>query len=223
MTKISFDLVGFDLDGTLVDSSRDLTDAVNDALQSAGRAALTVAQVTTMVGGGARHMLTQGMEATGGYDPIEFRLLYKRMLAYYATNIAVHTRPFPGAIAALDRLDALGIRSAIVTNKFENMALKLLTELGILDRFACVIGGDTMGPGRAKPHRAPIDEMIRRAAATRAIFVGDSRYDIVAARNAGIPAIAVAFGFLLDPVEEMGADAIIGSFDDLVPALAALS
>ena len=223
MTKNSFQIVGFDLDGTLVDSSGDLTAAVNDTLAHAGRPALSVEQVKTMVGGGAKHMLAQGLEATGGCTPEDFRPLYKRMLAYYGAHLAVHTRPFPGVIEALDRLDAIGVKSAIVTNKFESFALSLLGELGLTERFACIIGGDTMGPGLSKPNRAPIDEMIRRCGGGRAAFVGDSIYDIMAAKNAGIPGIAVSFGFLLEPIEEMGADAVIDSFDDLVPTLERLS
>ena len=162
MTTNSFDIVGFDLDGTLVDSSADLTAAVNHTLAFAERELLTIEQVKTMVGGGAKHMLAQGLDASGGCTPEEFRPLYKRMLGYYAEHISVHTRLFPGALTALDRLDALGIKSAIVTNKFESFALKLLGDLGLTERFACIIGGDTMGPGLSKPHRAPIDEMIRR-------------------------------------------------------------
>ncbi|TPG54423.1 HAD-IA family hydrolase [Sphingomonas glacialis] len=223
MTTNSFKIVGFDLDGTLVDSSGDLTAAVNDALASAGRPTLTVAQVRTMVGGGAKHMLAQGLEATGGCTPEEFRPIYKRMLAYYAAHISVHTRPFPGVIEALDQLDARGIKSAVVTNKFESLALTLLADLGLTERFACIIGGDTMGPGLSKPNRAPIDEMIRRCGGGKAAFVGDSIYDIMAAKNAEIPGIAVSFGFLLEPIEQMGADAIIDSFDQLLPTLERLS
>ncbi len=227
MTKNSFEIVGFDLDGTLVDSSGDLTAAVNDTLNFARRPLLTIDQVKTMVGGGAKHMLSQGLEATGGCTAEEFRPLYKRMLAYYAAHLSVHTRPFPGVLAALDQLDARGIKSAVVTNKFESLARSLLADLKLTERFACIIGGDTMGPGLSKPHRAPIDEMIRRCGGeigqTRAVFVGDSIYDIMAAKNAEIPGIAVSFGFLLEPVQEMGADAVIDSFGELLPTLERLS
>jgi phosphoglycolate phosphatase len=112
---------------------------------------------------------------------------------------------------------------AVCTNKFESFATRLLTDLGLIDRFACIVGGDTLGPGLSKPDRAPIDEMIRRAGGGRTAFVGDSIYDIMAARNAGIPGIAVSFGFLLEPVDQMGADAVIDSFDELIPTLDRLS
>ena len=219
MTKFSFDIVGFDLDGTFLDSIGDLTAAVNHALADAGRTPLTVAEVTPMVGGGAKHLLELTLAATGGSTEEEFRRLYKLLLAYYEAHIAVETRPFPGAIAAVDALRARGVKTAIVTNKFENLAEKLLDELGLRDRFDALIGGDTMGKGFAKPHRAPIDEMIRRCGGGRAAFVGDSIYDIQAARNAGIPSIAVSFGFLLQPVQTLGADAVIDDYAELIPTL----
>jgi len=219
MTKISFDIVGFDLDGTFLDTSGDLTAAVNHALAEAGRAPLTVEQVKPMIGGGAKHMLALTMEATGGCTDEEFRRLYKLLLGYYEANVAVETRPFPGAVEAIDALRGQGVKVAVVTNKFESLAEKALRELGLRDRFAALIGGDTMGKGFAKPHRAPIDEMIRRCGGGSAAFVGDSIYDIQAARNAGIPNVAVSFGFLMQPVAELGADAVIDDYAELIPAL----
>ncbi|MEO9131065.1 MAG: HAD-IA family hydrolase [Sphingomonas sp.] len=223
MTTNSFDIVGFDLDGTFLDTSEDLSAAVNHALTEAGRPTLTIEQVKPMIGGGAKHMLTLGLEATGGCPPEELQRLYKMMLGYYEAHISVHSLPFPGALDALDTLAARGVRLAIVTNKFESFAEKLLVELGLRDRFAALIGGDTMGPGLSKPHRAPIDEMIRRCGGGSAAFVGDSIYDIMAAKNAGIPNIAVSFGFLMQPIEELGADIVIDSYEELIPALDRLS
>jgi phosphoglycolate phosphatase len=219
MTKFSFDIVGFDLDGTLLDTSGDLTAAVNHALLDAGRRPLTVEEVKPMIGGGAKHMLSLTMAATGGCSDEELMRLYKLMLGYYDAHIAIETRPFPGMIEALDGLTERGARLAVVTNKFENFAQKLLVELGLRDRFDALIGGDTMGKGYAKPHRAPIDEMIRRCGGGSSAFVGDSIYDIMAAKNAGIPNIAVSFGFLMQPVEELGADVVIDSYEELIPAL----
>lgn len=222
MTKISFAIVGFDLDGTFIDTSGDLTDAVNHALRDAGRPLLRREQVIPMIGGGAKHMLRQGMQATGGCDEAELTRLHHLLLDYYEAHIAVHSRPFPGAMAALDQLDAMGVTVAIVTNKLEGLALRLLDELDLTRRFACVIGGDTLGPGKSKPNRAPIDAMIERCGGGRAAFVGDSHFDIDAAKNAGIPNIACSFGFLMQPVAELGADAVIDHFDELIPTLGRL-
>ncbi len=221
MTRFAFDVVGFDLDGTLLDTSGDLAAAVNHALASAGRPTLSVAEIRPMIGGGARHMLAQGMSATGGCSEAELDVLQRRLLDHYEANIAVHTRPFPGALEAVDALRACGVTVGIMTNKNERLAREVLGQLGLLDRFAAVIGGDTTA--ERKPAPAPILEMVRRCGGGRAAFVGDTIYDIEGARNAGLPAVAVSFGFLSQPVAELGADAVIDHFDQLLPALERLA
>lgn len=219
MAGFPFEIVGFDLDGTLFDTSSDLADAVNHALAREGRPRLALEAVKPMIGRGARYLLAQGLEASGGFDDAAMERAYPEFLAFYEANIARATTPFPGAIDAMVALEARGVTLAIVTNKPEHLAVKLVAELGLADRFATVIGADTMGPGNAKPSAAPIREMIRRCGGGRAAFVGDSIYDVLAARNAGIPSIAVSFGFLMQPVEELQADAVIDRYAELVPAL----
>lgn len=219
MDQKPFAIIGFDLDGTLVDTSGDLAAAVNNALGIAGRAPLTLDQVTSMIGGGAKHMLAQALDATGGCEPDAFREYYAALLSFYDDHLSVHSRPFPGAIAALDALAARGVRLAVVTNKFERFATRLLSDLGLADRFACIIGGDTLGPGHAKPSPAPIRAMIARCGGGPAAFVGDSIYDVHAAQAAGIPAVAVSFGFLAGPAADLGADAVIDDFAELIPTL----
>lgn len=221
--KRAFDIVGFDLDGTLLDTSASLTKAVNYALAQANRPPLHIDEVRPMIGGGAKRTLETGLERSGGYDPEDMRRLYPLLLDFYRDNISEGTFPFPGAIEALDRLAAGGVRLAIVTNKFEHLAIKLLGELDLLDRFVTVIGGDTMGKGNAKPSAAPIREMIARAGGGTAVFIGDSIYDTMAAKNAGIPSVAVSFGFLSGRVEDLAADAVIDHFDALIPTLDALA
>jgi phosphoglycolate phosphatase len=216
MTDFPFDLVGFDLDGTLLDTSGDLAAAVNHVLQGANCPPLTVAQVKANVGGGARRMLARSL-ADAGCDDDAFPRLYEEMLAYYAEHIAVETTPYEGVTAALDALAARGVEAAIVTNKVEALACKLLDALSLTTRFATVIGGDTVS--ESKPSPVPIREMITRCGGERAAFVGDSIYDIEAGRAAGLPTVAVSFGFLDRPVEALGADAVIDSFAELIPAL----
>jgi phosphoglycolate phosphatase len=223
MANFPFDIVGFDLDGTLFDTSVDLTGAVNHALELAGRPLLTIDAVRPMIGMGAKHMLEQGLEASGGYDATEMKRLYPELLRYYEANLSAGTVPYPGLLDAMDALDARGVKLAIVTNKFESFAVKLVAELGLGHRFAALIGGDTMGKGNSKPSALPIHEMIRRCGGGSAAFVGDSIYDIMAAKNAGIPSIAVSFGFLAGPVEALGADAVIDRYDELIPTLARLN
>jgi len=214
-----FAIIGFDLDGTLVDSLDDLTAALNHALGLAGRAPVRAPEVRSMIGRGARHMLDRALAADGGVADDEFQRLYDELIAYYEAHIAVHSTPYPGLTAALDRLDALGVKTAVVTNKTERLARILLGELGLADRMATIIGGDTMGPDKAKPSPAPVLEMIDRCGGGRTAFVGDSIYDMLAGRGAGATTIAVSFGFLQGTVEDLGADHVVDHFDELIPLL----
>jgi phosphoglycolate phosphatase len=214
-----FDIIGFDLDGTLVDTSGDLTAAVNHVLTSVGRPSLPQDTVKQHIGGGAKLMLQRGLEATGGIPDGDFKPLYRQMLAYYEANVSVHSRPFDGALALLDELDAMGVRYAVVTNKFESLAVKLLTDLNLAHRMGCILGADTLGKENAKPSGAPIFEMVQRCGGGRAAYIGDSIYDVMAAKNAGVPSVACSFGFLHGPVGEMDADAVIDHFDELIGCL----
>jgi phosphoglycolate phosphatase len=222
-----FHIIGFDLDGTLLDTSGDLAAAVNHALALIARPPLSIEVIRPMIGGGARLMLRRGLDASGGGDEDFLDRLFIALIEYYRAHIDEQTRPFPGLLTALDQLADMGVRLGVVTNKREGLAVQLLDQLGMLERFDCVIGGDTMGPGKAKPHPAPIHEMIARCSVNlgegrAAAFIGDSHFDIQAAKAAGIPAIACSFGFLNGPVADLGADAVIDHFDELIPILRTL-
>jgi len=212
-------IVGFDLDGTLVDTHRDLGEAVNHALRRIGRPGIPVGDVRGLVGGGARLMLERALALTGGAEGVDVPELHAGLLRYYEDNIAVHSRLFPGGEAMLDTLADRGAVLAVVTNKLESLARKLLEELGLASRFHTIIGGDTLGDGRAKPAPDLLLEMALRCGGGRAAYVGDTTYDTLAARAAGMPCIAVSFGFHNLPPDQLGADAVIDHFDDLVPAL----
>ena len=222
MTKIPFDIVGFDLDGTLLDTAADLGAAVNHALALVGRVAVPIEQVSGLIGGGSRLMLSRALELTGGAQGIDQEALRPELLAFYQANIAVHTRLYPGGAAMLAALAAGGVKLAVVTNKPEGLAIRLLDELGLLARFACVIGGGSPGIAALKPAPDPLHAMVARLGGGAAAFVGDSSFDIRAARAAGLPSVAVSFGFNDLPVEELGADAVIHHFDALLPALTTL-
>lgn len=224
MTDFPFQGIGFDLDGTLLDTFRDLGAAVNHALQLGGFDPVPVGSSKDLIGGGAKIMLAKAVDAQGGMPDDEFRGLYKQMLAYYAEHNAVYTRPYPHAEKILHELAGRGVRMAVVTNKFEEFATKVLTELGLADHFVTIIGGDSMGRAAdgnflAKPAPDPVIEARRRCGGQRFAFVGDSTYDVRAARGAEVPVIAAAYGYCDRAPHELGADAVIDSLAELIPAL----
>lgn len=219
MNDIPFDIVGFDLDGTLLDTHRDLGEAVNHALETGGYDRVPVADIESLIGGGAKIMLKKALDDAGGVTDEEFRPLYKALLAYYAENNAVHSRPYPGAAAMLEELATRGIKMAVVTNKFESFATDILTKLDLASYFETIIGGDTMGKGRSKPQPDPIFEAIRRCGGGRCVFIGDSTYDMAAARGANVPVVAAAYGYCDRPAHELGADAVIMGLHEFIPAL----
>lgn len=219
MKHFPFAIVGFDLDGTLLDTAADLGEAMNFALRSIGRPDVPAGQVRDLVGGGSRRMLERALALTGGAEGVDMRQLHAMLLRHYEDNIAVHSRLFPGGEAMLDTLESRGATLAVVTNKFESLARKLLEKLGLAARFATIMGGDTLGTSRAKPAPDLLLEMVARSGGGRAAYVGDTTFDTRAAQAAGLPCVAVSFGYNDLPPQELGADMIIGHFDELVPAL----
>ena len=227
MSDFPFDIVGFDLDGTLVHSNLDLAPAVNHALASVGRPLVPAEKTRDLIGGGAALMLRRALNLTGEPLPDDmFEGALATMLAHYEDHIADNTVPYAGCLAALDALATKGVKLAVVTNKNEHFARKLLGALGMTERFASIMGGDSLGPGRGKPKRDMIDETIARCAGpegSRFAMVGDSTYDVGAARNAGVPVVTLSFGYADVPVEELGGDVLIDHFDQLIGALEGLS
>jgi phosphoglycolate phosphatase len=224
MTDFPFDTIGFDLDGTLVDTAPDLARAVNHALVHAGREPVSAETTRELIGGGTRAMLTRAFERTGGMVSDEaFERAYDALLAYYEGNTSDHSAPFPGVLNALDRLSLLGCKLVVVTNKIERFAVKLLAELDMDDRFFAILGGDTLGADRAKPKRDMIDEALARCGGCRFAMVGDASFDVLAARAAEVPCVIYRPGYHDMPVEALGADAVIDHFDELVGALQRLA
>jgi phosphoglycolate phosphatase len=216
-----FDVVAFDLDGTLADTGADLAAALNHALVRLGRPEVPDEEVRHLVGHGARALLRRGLAASGEAPEALVEAGFPIFIDYYQDHICVGTRPYEGVEQALDALQAEGTRIALCTNKQEVLTFALLEALGWRDRFDAVVGGDTL-PVR-KPDPAPLFETIARAGGGTAAFVGDSITDADTAKAAGLPFVAVRFGFSDRPVEQLGAQAIIDSYDGLRAALAVIS
>ena len=210
----------FDLDGTLVDTAPDLMRATNHVLQELGRRMISMDEVRSFVGHGARALLTRGLAATGGLPQgYDVEADYTRFVAYYSANIAHDSKPFPGLIRLLDRLQAAGIAMGVCTNKLEGLSVQLLNALDMHKYFGAVVGPDTLGI--AKPDPRPYREALARLGRStgRSIMVGDSETDILTARNAGVPVIAVPFGYTPRPVAEFNPDILISHFDEAWEAI----
>ena len=210
----------FDLDGTLVDTAPDLMRATNHVLEGIGRRPLAMEEVRAFVGHGARSLLTRGLAATGGLpDAYDVEADYKRFVEYYSSNIAQGSTVFPGLVTLLERLKAEGFGLGVCTNKLEGLSVQLLDALDLSKYFGSVIGPDTLGI--AKPDPRPFFEAVSRLNldSPRALMVGDSETDILTARNAGVPVIAVPFGYTPRPVEEFGPDRMIAHFDQAYEAI----
>ncbi|MBN8502023.1 MAG: HAD-IA family hydrolase [Sphingomonadales bacterium] len=219
MAAHRFDIVGFDLDGTLLDTSGDLGVALNHALARIGRPAVPADAVQSLIGGGSALMLHRALALTGGDQGIDFTVLRQVLIDHYAANIAQHTVLYPGGAAMLDALALEGTKIAVVTNKPEHLAVRLFDTLGLSHRFACIIGGGTYP---LKPAPDALHAMVAQCGGGNAVFVGDTTFDTGAARAAGIPSIAVSFGFCDRAPDDLGADAVIDHFDQLVPVLTRL-
>jgi phosphoglycolate phosphatase len=214
----------FDLDGTLIDTAPDLIDTLNVLFRREGLPLVPYEVARNLIGGGARAMIARGIEADGRkISPAKLDQLFSEFIAHYSQHIADRSRPFPGLADALDALATDGFRFAVCTNKLERLSIMLLKELALADRFAAICGQDTFGIQKPDP------EVLRRTVSaaggslSRAIMIGDSATDIRTARAAGIPVVAVDFGYSERPVSEFGPDRIISHFAELPEAIANIS
>ena len=215
-------IIVFDLDGTLVDTAADLVDSLNFCLESAGMRTVPTTGVKQFVGFGAKVMIQRAFAAEGrplGEDRLEE--LFAMFLAHYAAHMPGHSQPYPGAVAALQRFQHSGWLMAVCTNKFEASAKQLISALGLTPWFGAVCGQDSF-PFR-KPDPRHLTETIAAAGgnATHAIMVGDSVTDIDTAKAAGVPVVAVDFGYSDRPVRDLGPSRVISRFDELTVDMAA--
>ncbi len=216
-------LLVFDLDGTLAETAPDLVGTLNMILHREGLRPVAYESARAMVGGGARLMIERGLAHAGARLPEErIDRLFQDFLDHYEAHIADATILFPGVVSALDRFEAAGWRFAVCTNKIEQASVLLLKALGIADRFAAICGKETFPA--SKPDGRALLMTIEKAGGQReaTIMVGDSKIDIETARNAGVPVIAVDFGYTDQPVATYAPNRVISHFDDLWDTVADL-
>jgi phosphoglycolate phosphatase len=214
----------FDLDGTLVDTAPDLAAATNHVLARAGLAPINAREILPFVGHGAMKMIKQALAAHGqSSSETELREHFDIFIAHYSANIAALSRPYPGAIEALTRFQSEGATLAVCTNKMEIHARALLDELDMSKHFAALTGGNSLGVSKPNPKHLTGTIELAKGKSERAIMIGDSETDIRTAQAAGIPVIAVNFGYSVEPVGTFAPDVVIGHYDELHGAISALT
>ncbi|MBI5142243.1 MAG: HAD-IA family hydrolase [Nitrospirae bacterium] len=204
-------LIIFDLDGTLVDSSGDLTAALNHAAAPLGHAPLTSEQVKRLVGEGVSRLVEKILpDSERGFNAETL----ERFRAHYQSHLTDQTRPYSGVVDTLPLL--AGYKKALVSNKEETLSRNVLAEFGLLDHFDIVMGSDS-APEK-KPSPVPLLLAAERLGIKPcdSVIVGDSEFDIMAGHAAGILTIGAAWGFRTsDELLAAGADYIARSFHDL--------
>ncbi len=183
----------FDLDGTLLDTARDLANALNELRRQEGLEPLEFARVRGFVSHGALALARLGFPRV---SEGEIPSLRDRLIGIYGAALAVHTRPFDGMLELLEHLERKSIRWGVVTNKSQALAVPLLEALGLARRAGVIVGGDTL-PER-KPHPRPLLYAAERLGVPpgETVYVGDAERDVLAARAAGMRAVIACFGYI---------------------------
>jgi phosphoglycolate phosphatase len=221
-------LLVLDLDGTIAETAGDLIGTLNIVLADEGLPPVSLESGRAMVGAGARALIERGFAASGApLGPEKLETLFHKFLTIYEDRIAQESHLYDGLQASLERFADAGWKLAVCTNKIESASVKLLEALGIADMFAAICGQDTHrhdGQPVSKPDARALTMTIALAGCDpeRTVMVGDSRTDILTAKNAGVPVVAVDFGYTDVPVTQLDPDAVISHFDELWDAVEAV-
>ena len=188
-------IVIFDLDGTLLNTIADLGNAANHTLAELGLPQHTLDEYRLMVGNGMRKLIMRALPQEKASDDSFVDSTLAAFLEYYAEHIDLYTQPYPGIPELIDTLSAKGYKLAVASNKIQAGAEKLIEKFFPGIDFVAVMGNSPKYP--LKPDAALVEYIMDKAGTDRAhtIMVGDSGTDIQTARNAGIPVIAVSWGF----------------------------
>jgi phosphoglycolate phosphatase len=215
--------VVFDLDGTLAETGLDLVETLNRVLAEIEVPPIGFLQARTMIGHGARALITLGLESLHIVaDDALMDQLFQRFMVIYEDQLCVKTHLYPDVLTALQSLHQAGYRMAVCTNKIEKHSITLLQKLEIAHYFKAICGRDTFP--YFKPDARHLVDTIKQAGGNprKAIMVGDSITDLDTARNAGLPSIGVTFGYTTTPMAEMKPDRLIEHYRDLVAAIQSL-
>lgn len=213
-------IIVFDLDGTLVDTAPDLLDSLNHSLDDVGVGRPEPETFRQYLGQGARVMIERAFAAQQKVLPaVEHDRLFDLFLDHYRVNMPGRSQPYPGVLDALERFAAAGFIMAVCTNKQEAFARRLLGGLGIAETFAAICGQDTFDCRKPDPRHLTQTIALAGGERDNAVMVGDSETDILTAQRAGIPVVAVDFGYTDRHVREFGPSVVISHFDELTVGL----
>ncbi|GAB4534286.1 MAG: HAD family hydrolase [Thermodesulfovibrionia bacterium] len=208
-------LLIFDLDGTLVDTIEDITNAVNHAIKPFGVGPFPVERIRTMVGSGISRLISDLLPPHADREGA-----VQRFLEHYSTHLLDNTKPYPGVKETLMRLE--DYKKAVISNKRERLSRDCLKGLGLLDYFDILLGSDSVS--ERKPSPVPVLEVLRRLGFSKdeALVIGDSNYDIESGHSAGVKVIAVTYGYR-DREVLKEADFMIDRFSELIDILSRIN
>lgn len=225
MAQPYFEGVMFDLDGTLVETDREIADAVNDTLASHALAPVSQAQVALWIGQGTRELLIQAV-AHARSEPAHAVRASDRLPAmvaefdrHYDRRCGTASQLYPQVREALERLQAQGVRLALVTNKEARFTQRVLNAHGLAPWFDQVVCGDTLPTKKPDPAGIHLCLTQWQLPPERALFVGDSSIDVATARAAGVPVWVLPYGYNMgQPIADCGPDRVIDTLAALLPA-----
>jgi phosphoglycolate phosphatase len=215
-----FDTVIYDLDGTLIDSAKDMQVAVSRVLTDHGLPEVTEDDVRNYMGQGSKVTMGKAFAKYGKtLDDAALSAVTREFVRYYEADPVSHTSAFAGVPEVVARFARLGLKQGVCTNKFERPSRMILEHLKLMPPISDVAGADTF-PVR-KPDPKHVLMLVERmgGSAKRAVMIGDSIHDVEAAHGAGLPAVLVSWGYTDRPASELGAEAVIERFDALPQAL----
>jgi phosphoglycolate phosphatase len=208
-------LIVFDLDGTLVDSKRDLALSVNAMRADMGLAPLPLDLISSYVGHGVNLLVRRSLRAHATRENVEKGLAF--FLAYYREHMLDHTAPYPGVTEALDILR--GHKMAVLTNKPVHFSREMVSRLGFDPYFAYIYGGNSFP--QKKPDPIGLQTLMEelKISARETLMVGDSDTDVLTGRNAGVWTCGVTYGFGAHTLQTVSPDLVIDDMRELPPLL----
>lgn len=213
---MEYNLIIFDLDGTLAHTAPDLLGTLNRITKTYELDKMGMNEFGQIIGHGAKAMIKRAFELNKKQlDDVTLEELFKKFLEDYSQNIANETTLFKNVLDAMDDLKEKGFSFALCTNKTENMARLLLKELDVTHRFKSITGGDSFEFRKPDARHLIKTAELAGHKISNAIMIGDSETDINAAINAQIPSVAVTFGYSDKPIKSLGATKIISDFNEL--------